>query len=124
MLTEQKPPSDIYDLLLSQEFTLLTSPSDPNLIWLRNLTNGLLMLRRFSVTFSLFSMVLDGILAGFALRISGPIRPLLNGLPRGRGRALPHPPAGRTVLHLPGYLGGYHAGLRRVRWAQEPACGG
>ncbi len=39
------------------------------------------MLRRFSVTFSLFSMVLDGILAGFALRISGPIRPLLNGLP-------------------------------------------
>ena len=35
-----------------------------------------LMLRRFSVTFSLFSMVLDGILAGFALRISGPIRPL------------------------------------------------
>jgi exopolysaccharide biosynthesis polyprenyl glycosylphosphotransferase len=39
------------------------------------------MLRRFSVTFSIFSMVLDGILAGFALRISGPIRPLLNGLP-------------------------------------------
>ena len=39
------------------------------------------MLRRFSITFSIFSMVLDGILAGFTLRISGPIRPLLNGLP-------------------------------------------
>lgn len=39
------------------------------------------MLRRFSVTFSIFSMVLDGILAGFTLRIAGPLRPLLNGLP-------------------------------------------
>jgi exopolysaccharide biosynthesis polyprenyl glycosylphosphotransferase len=39
------------------------------------------MFRRFSVTFSLFSMVLDGLLAGLALRIAAATRPLFNGLP-------------------------------------------
>ncbi len=39
------------------------------------------MFRRFSVTFALFSMVFDGLLAGLALRIAAATRPLFNGLP-------------------------------------------
>jgi exopolysaccharide biosynthesis polyprenyl glycosylphosphotransferase len=39
------------------------------------------MFRRFSVTFAIFSMFMDGILIGLALRIAGATRPLLNGLP-------------------------------------------
>ena len=36
LLTEQIPSFEIYNLLLSQEFRLLTTPSDPNLIWIRD----------------------------------------------------------------------------------------
>src|SRR5512135_2494523 len=39
------------------------------------------MFRRFSVTFAIFSMLLDGVLAGLVLRIAGAVRPLLNSLP-------------------------------------------
>jgi len=39
------------------------------------------MLRRFSTTFSLFSMVLDATLAGFALIFASAARPLYNSLP-------------------------------------------
>ncbi|HEX7394169.1 MAG TPA: sugar transferase [Anaerolineaceae bacterium] len=38
------------------------------------------MFRRFSITFAIFSMFMDGVLAGVALRISASTRPLLNGL--------------------------------------------
>jgi len=38
------------------------------------------MFRRFSITFAIFSMFMDGVLAGLALRISASTRPLLNGL--------------------------------------------
>lgn len=48
------------------------------------------MFRRFSVTFSLFSMVLDGLLAGLALRIAAATRPLFNGLPG--AETVPFPP--------------------------------
>src|SRR5512146_1102825 len=48
------------------------------------------MFRRFSVTFALFSMVLDGLLAGLALRIAAATRPLFNGLPG--VEAVPFPP--------------------------------
>ncbi len=39
------------------------------------------MFRRFSVTFAIFSMVMDGVIAGLVLRIAGAVRPLLNPLP-------------------------------------------
>jgi exopolysaccharide biosynthesis polyprenyl glycosylphosphotransferase len=48
------------------------------------------MFRRFSVTFSLFSMVLDGLLAGLALRIAAATRPLFNGVPG--AETVPFPP--------------------------------
>ena len=38
------------------------------------------MFRRFSITFAIFSMLMDGVLAGLALRVSASTRPLLNGL--------------------------------------------
>ncbi len=39
------------------------------------------MFRRFSVTFAIFSMLMDGVIAGLVLRIAGAVRPLLNPLP-------------------------------------------
>ena len=121
-LITERPNSDQIKKLETFGYTPINDLKGPNWLWVHSNYNP--MLRRFSVTFSLFSMVLDGILAGFALRISGPIRPLLNGLPGVADVPLPHPPAGRAVLPLPAHLGGHHAGLRRVRWAQEPARGG
>jgi exopolysaccharide biosynthesis polyprenyl glycosylphosphotransferase len=39
------------------------------------------MFRRFSITYAIYSMILDGVLAGFSLIIACATRPLYNGLP-------------------------------------------
>ncbi len=47
------------------------------------------MFRRFSITFAIYSMFMDGILVGLTLRISAAVRPLLNGL--SFVETVPHP---------------------------------